>query len=112
LSLIWQNSLTRLSTEVEGHALGGGMLKLEPSEARNVLLPDPSIECCDLTSLADETDRLLRAGDLHAARCAVDEAILVGGIGLSMAECGELRAGADLLLARRLKKNVEAADGA
>ena len=38
---LWQTSLTRLSVEIEGHALGGGMLKLEPTEAGNVLLPAP-----------------------------------------------------------------------
>lgn len=35
------NSLTLLSAEIEGHALGGGMLKLEPSEASQLALPLP-----------------------------------------------------------------------
>ena len=35
----WENPLTALSCEVEGHALGGGMLKLEPTEARRVVVP-------------------------------------------------------------------------
>src|SRR5262249_54180306 len=30
LATLWQTSLTRLSVELEGHSLGGGMLKLEP----------------------------------------------------------------------------------
>ena len=34
----WQKPLTTLSCEIEGHALGGGLLKLEPGEARQVLL--------------------------------------------------------------------------
>jgi adenine-specific DNA methylase len=34
----WQHPLTRLSCEVEGHALGGGLLKMEPQEARKLLL--------------------------------------------------------------------------
>ena len=34
----WHQPLTALSCEVEGHPLGGGMLKLEPREAGNVLL--------------------------------------------------------------------------
>jgi hypothetical protein len=34
----WENPLTRLSCEIEGHPLGGGMLKLEPREAGRVLL--------------------------------------------------------------------------
>ena len=36
----WQSPVTRLSCEIEGHPLGGGMLKLEPGEAKRVLLPD------------------------------------------------------------------------
>ena len=34
----WGTSLTRLSCELEGHPLGGGLLKLEPREAARVLL--------------------------------------------------------------------------
>jgi hypothetical protein len=35
----WQNPLTELSCELEGHPLGGGMLKLEPREAGRVCVP-------------------------------------------------------------------------
>ncbi|MCF8883414.1 N-6 DNA methylase [Erythrobacter sp. SN021] len=35
----WSSPFTQLSCEIEGHALGGGMLKLEPREARRVLFP-------------------------------------------------------------------------
>jgi hypothetical protein len=35
----WDHPLVRLSCEVEGHPLGGGMLKLEPGEATRVILP-------------------------------------------------------------------------
>lgn len=52
----WPCPLTQLSCEVEGHSLGGGMLKLEPSEARNVIV--------DLNPQRGHTeaDELLRAG--------------------------------------------------
>lgn len=43
LQAAWGHPLTRLSTELEGHPLGGGMLKLEPREASRVLLPNPSL---------------------------------------------------------------------
>jgi hypothetical protein len=39
----WGSTLARLSCEVEGHPLGGGMLKLEPREAQRILLPKPSL---------------------------------------------------------------------
>jgi adenine-specific DNA-methyltransferase len=35
----WATGLSELSREIEGHPLGGGLLKLEPGEARRVLLP-------------------------------------------------------------------------
>jgi adenine-specific DNA-methyltransferase len=38
LQQIWEQDFTRLSCEIEGHALGGGMLKLEPGEAARVVL--------------------------------------------------------------------------
>jgi len=34
----WENPLTSLSCEIEGHPLGGGVLKLEPREALRVLV--------------------------------------------------------------------------
>jgi len=39
----WQHPLSRLSQELEGHPLGGGMLKLEPGEARRVHLALPPL---------------------------------------------------------------------
>ena len=38
----WTTPFVRLSCELEGHPLGGGMLKLELSEAARVVLPDPA----------------------------------------------------------------------
>ena len=35
----WRNPITQLSCEIEGHPLGGGVLKLEPREASAVLFP-------------------------------------------------------------------------
>lgn len=35
----WSHPLVALSCEIEGHPLGGGMLKLEPGEANRVILP-------------------------------------------------------------------------
>jgi len=38
----WGSTYVQLSCELEGHALGGGMLKLEPKEAARVVLPSAS----------------------------------------------------------------------
>ena len=53
----WQTSLARLSCELEGHPLGGGMLKLELREATRVILPlagpalEPAAEVEEATAL-------------------------------------------------------------
>jgi hypothetical protein len=39
----WTTPFVRLSCELEGHALGGGMLKLEPREASRILFPDEAV---------------------------------------------------------------------
>jgi len=38
----WGTPFVRLSCEIEGHALGGGMLKLEPREATRIAFTPPS----------------------------------------------------------------------
>jgi adenine-specific DNA-methyltransferase len=35
----WKSSFLKLSCEIEGHPLGGGMLKLEPGEANHLVIP-------------------------------------------------------------------------
>ena len=55
LQRLWNMPLTALSCEIEGHPLGGGMLKLEPREAGNILLQ------IDAGGSAQEA-RLLREG--------------------------------------------------
>ena len=45
LQASWQSPFVKLSCEIEGHPLGGGMLKLEPREAgRIVLPPEPELQ--------------------------------------------------------------------
>jgi hypothetical protein len=39
----WDSTFTKLSCEIEGHPLGGGMLKLEPREATQIALPSLSV---------------------------------------------------------------------
>lgn len=101
LALLWQNSLTRLSAEIEGHALGGGMLKIEPREARRILIPRPSLPSREIRKLADRADALVRDGREGEAMDLVDQVVLIGAIGLSERECLVLRKAADGLRARR-----------
>ena len=39
----WDTPFVRLSCELEGHPLGGGMLKLEPREATRIVFPAPAM---------------------------------------------------------------------
>jgi adenine-specific DNA-methyltransferase len=39
----WSSPFVQLSCEIEGHPLGGGMLKLEPREAGQILIPQPKV---------------------------------------------------------------------
>jgi predicted RNA methylase len=57
----WRNELTTLSCELEGHALGGGVLKIEPAEARRVLLA-PDLD------LSEEQKEILRRGTAELRR--------------------------------------------
>ncbi|MEA3402054.1 MAG: N-6 DNA methylase [Armatimonadota bacterium] len=52
----WRHPLSRLSQELEGHPLGGGMLKLEPGEARRTYIPLPPFR-----STKSEDDALTEA---------------------------------------------------
>ena len=100
LVVAWQSSLTQLSAEIEGHAMGGGLLKLEPSEAERVLLALPGGALPDdpLGSL----DTLARHGRNGIAQATVDRMILQKQVGVSRAECRILQDATELLRVRRL----------
>jgi hypothetical protein len=58
----WRHPLTQLSTEIEGHPLGGGMLKLEPREATRIAIPRPELRLSksELALLSDARAALRR----------------------------------------------------
>lgn len=101
----WFTSLANLSTELEGHAMGGGMLKLEPREAQKVILP---VESQTSEELLAELSLLQRAGRLNDAQNLADERLLVQGLGLSKRDIGSLRETAMLLRDRRHKRRGKA----
>jgi adenine-specific DNA-methyltransferase len=102
---LWQTSLTRLSCELEGHALGGGMLKLEPTEAQRVILPTPLRTNGD--ELATELDTIARTRGDDAARRYADTVVLRRGIGLTIQECALLREAATALHERRYQRSAD-----
>jgi adenine-specific DNA methylase len=54
----WRRPLTQLSCELEGHPLGGGMLKLEPGEAANVLLTDGPCRSKEMQLITDAVETM------------------------------------------------------
>lgn len=58
----WSHPLVDLSSELEGHPLGGGMLKLEPREAMNVRVPLHSLDLsrCESALVQQATEELRR----------------------------------------------------
>jgi len=109
LALAASTSLTELSAELEGHALGGGMLKLEPSEALRLLLPlapPPQQTGCLSSAMeraAAAVDGALRAGDVEAARALADRVLLEPLVGTSGVDA--LRSGAERLRALRRERS-------
>jgi adenine-specific DNA-methyltransferase len=104
LAVAWQTSLTALSCELEGHSLGGGMLKLEPSEAGRVRLALPPLDGDTLTRLSTDLGHLLRKGQSDEARARADQALLREALGLPEDQIADLQRAWRELRARRLTR--------
>jgi adenine-specific DNA-methyltransferase len=103
LALAFCCSLSQLSSEIEGHPLGGGMLKLEPSEAEQVLIVRPeTIRATQGTFM--ELDSLVRANMLAAAVDLADELVLRDTLALTWEQIRVLREGRDEVKESRRKK--------
>ncbi len=107
LALRWCTSLTWLSAELEGHPMGGGMLKLEPGEAGRVVLAPAPVSPHRMAPLVHLADALVRQGDFEGAARHVDLELLEMGLGLSREDCERLRAGAVRMQRRRCGGRVE-----
>ncbi len=101
------NSVTLLAAEMVGRAYGGGMLKLEPSEADLWAVPSETVlrhRATALRSLRPQLSTALRNNDVAAAVKLVDREMLVKGLGMSTADIALLRAARESLFARRLTR--------
>ncbi len=95
LCVTWQSTLSQLSSELNGRPLGGGMLKLEPSEAARVALLHYADE-----ALFEPIDEQMRAKNYATVRDLADknlEALL------SKEDISLLREHAEKLQKRRRK---------
>ena len=81
------------------------MLKLEPSEAKKVLMALPkNITTSELNKAYKSIDEKLRENDLEAALDIGDKLILRKGLGLEIGECKLLRQGYRYLRDRRMNR--------
>lgn len=93
------NSVTFAVSEVVGRSYGGGILELEPSEAEELPIPEPSLVTDDLVTKVDE---LVRAKRIEEAVDLVDQTVLIDKLGFSAAELAVARDAWQTLRGRRM----------
>jgi len=100
MALAFLSTITQFSAEVEGRSYGGGVLKLEPSEAGRLVIP--KISGCRLNGLFREAHELCCRGRSDHASRLVDD-MIVGSL-LTRQELATLRTALQMLRARRLSR--------
>lgn len=99
LAVALHSTVTLLSLELEGRSYGGGILKIEPSEARRlrVLLPK------SYRRAALQMDKLLRAGE-YARAVAVADSVCLGAVDMKDSTRKLLSNARERLVARRYQR--------
>ena len=82
-------SLAQISFELEGRSYGGGVLKIEPSNALNAIVP--KYPTSNLQSIHKEINILLRNGKKNEAIKLSDDLILENYLGLKSEFTDSLR---------------------
>lgn len=103
------NTLTFLSSELVGRSYGGGVHKLEPTEAESLVIVYPTEPQLRrrLAGLFHRVDRLLRDGRVPEVLNTVDTLLLKEYLGISDADYRKLKEAYRSLKGRRLAKKGE-----
>ncbi|MGA9761638.1 MAG: N-6 DNA methylase [Gaiellaceae bacterium] len=107
LPLLALNSVTMLGAEVLGRSYGGGILKMEPSEAASLPVPAPdavSAAWKQLTGKRSGLDAALRLGDWQEVVREVDRVLLGDVLGLASESVEAIREAAAFLRIRRTRQ--------
>lgn len=76
IALAMLTSFAQLSAERVGRSYGGGVLKIEPSEARKIEIPVPEVAPTSIDLVFSRADALMKRGEFDAACDLADETIL------------------------------------
>lgn len=97
------SSLFQLSAEIEGHMMGGGSLKFEPREAKQILIPDLRVFEIDNNS-RKRIEAYISANEFDKATDLVDYLYLSEGLKLTSYEISIIREATEFLKDNRINK--------
>jgi len=103
------SSLTGASMELAGRSYGGGLMKLEPSDAKSLLLPNLALlgksGIARLEALLPRIDAELRMERAQTVWEELDRLILVESLGLTIDQCNMLQEECVRLQSRRMNRS-------
>lgn len=107
LPLAALNCVTLLSAELVGRSYGGGMLKLEPTEAEQLAMPSALLveqSAEQLRTIRPQVATALRSGNLAKAAVIVDSVLFRNTDSLSRKTVEVIRSAREFLFQRRSKR--------
>lgn len=101
IALAVQSTITQVSAELVGRTYGSGVLKLEPSDCKKLLVPVPRCSAKEVAKVWKQCNALSEAGDNVSATAVIDDWIYRNWEG---AEPPDLEASSELLQSARRRR--------